>query len=428
MSIEAKNLPRFDNPPAALRVRGLLCTDSEGRVQVVAPEEAIVDPEPIRCSTERNLRGLPPGLDESVCAIPGFYGLPSVVHAALKEAPELALATEAPGEYVRATGAEIRALCASHRSYEATFCEQLVPTPPDPADDEDNILAALDEFTARRIEARLDETLHIPPLPEAARRMIALQADPNYDLSDVVQIIETDPSMAARILGWANSARYGCTTPVTTLDDAIMRVLGFDMVFNMALGLAVGGTLNLPAHHVSGASPYWLDAVYAAATMEALAHQMPPASRPNPGLCYLIGLLSNFGTLVLGHVFPPQYETVCRLQETNPHLSHTHVDQHVLAVNREVLAATLLEQWDLPDELTTAVRYQHVSRYSGNHETYVTLLRLARTLFPCTDAPPPGVLAAAEELAVDTSGLTDVLSVLRASHDDLKDLSLAMAR
>ena len=146
------------------------------------------------------------------------------------------------------------------------------------------------------------------PLPEAARRIIELQADPDFDLSDLVKIIETDPAIATRIMGWANSALYATPTPIKTLTDAIMRVLGFDAVFNMALGFAIGSTLNLPKSEVSGASSYWLDDVYTAATMESSAHQMDPSDRPNPGTCYLVGLLANFGTLIVGHVFPPLFE------------------------------------------------------------------------------------------------------------------------
>ncbi len=422
-------LPAYENPPMQDRVRGLLCADRKGQVQIVAPEMALVDPEPIRATTARDLKSLPSSEQSPVCAIPGFYGLPSVVHSTLKDRRYVALATEKPGEYVRATGAQLNQLCLSHASFEAQFCEQLIATPASRADDEQAILATVDAFTTRRIEARLDETLHIPPLPEAARRIIALQQDPNFDLSDLVRIVETDPAIAARILGWSNSALYGSTTPVRTLDDAIMRILGFDMVFNMALGMSIGATLSLPTSHVSGASPYWLDAVYGAAIMEALAHQIPKPSQPNPGTCYLIGLLANFGTLVLGHVFPPQYDTICRIQEANPKLSHTHVDQHVLSVNREMMAASLLELWELPGEITTAIRFQYLTDYNGEHQTFVHLLALSKKLFANKNLQvDEQLLLAAEKLKIEEENLAAVIAVIECSKQDLGDLAQSLAR
>ncbi len=425
-------LPPYPNPPAAHRVRGLLCTDDKGRMQVVAPETALVDPEPIRSSTARNVRSLPPEESAAVCAIPGFYGLPSVVDSTIKAEPTLALATETPGQYVRASGTQISQMCLSHASFDTTFCRDLISTPSDPSRDEQNILHAVDNFTSRRIAARLDETLHIPPLPEAAQRIIALQQDPQYDLSDLVQIIETDPAIAARIMGWANSPFYGAGKSPRDLNDAIMRVLGFDLVFNMALGMAIGASLNLPESHVSGASPYWLRAAYTAATMEALAHQFePPQRRPEPGLCYLAGLLSNFGTLVVGHVFPPQYDTICRIEEANPQLSHTYVDQYVLNVNREVIAATLLEQWGLPGAISSAVRNQYVTDCEKD-TPYPQLLGFTHKLLQYTraddsgaDVPPPPeqLLEQGEGLGLSRAGVLQVVEVINGSQEALWEMA-----
>lgn len=429
MATPVDQLPPYPHPPEKERVRAVLCTDEKGQIQVVAPEAALVDPEPIRASTAREMRSVPQAEDTSVCAIPGFYGYPSVVHSKLKDQAVVALATETPGQYVRATGDQLHQMCLNHVSFETDFCDSLVGTPSDKQQDEDNILHAVRSFTTRRIEARLDETLAIPPLPETAARIIALAEDPMFDLSDLVTILETDPAIAARIMGWANSAFYGTSTPSKTLNDAVMRVLGFDMVFNMALGMAIGASLNLPKSHVSGASPYWLDAVYSAATVEALARQMPKATQVNPGTGYLTGLLSNFGTLVIGHVFPPQYTSICRIQEANPNIGYPQIDQHVLQINREVLAATLLELWELPEEITTAIRFQNVSGYVGEHQAYVELLRLAQDLL-CYG--PGGLhedsLATAARMDISQQSIADVAEVILSAQNELSDLALSLGQ
>jgi HD-like signal output (HDOD) protein len=429
MSSTKTELIPYKNPPVEDRVRAILCADGKGQVQIVAPESALVDPEPIRASTARDLRSLPPAEDAPVCAIPGYYGLPSVVDAQLKDKAVVALATEVPGEYVRATGAQVHQLCLSHASFEAEFCAELVGTPQTRDADEAHIFRAIESFTTRRIEARLDETLVIPPLPETAQRIIALQQDPNFDLSDLVTIIESDPAVSARLMGWANSAFYGNGTPSKTLNDAIMRVLGFDLVFNMALGMSIGATLNLPASHVSGASPYWLDAVYTAATMEALARHSTLADVLNPGTCYLIGLLSNFGTLVIGHVFPPQYESICRLTEANPLIAYPYIDQHVLHLNREVIAASLLELWELPDEITTPVRFQNIEAYQGSFQSYVELLQLSQAiLIHGAQHLPQRGWDQAEHLHIATEDLYNVVEAIAASQSELGELAQSMTQ
>ncbi len=422
------HLPVYDDPPPAERVRGLLCSDGSGQLQVVVPERALVEPARLQALTEREVRALPPDGDKPVCAIPGFYGIPSVVHTRLKHRPRLALATEVPGRYVRITGPQLCELCAEQDVFDAQFPEEMTSTPASADEDVADIHKAVSSFTERRIRDRLDDTLHIPPLPEAAQRIVALQRNPNCELKDLVRIVETDPAIAARIMGWANSARYGLPEPVQTLEAAIMRCLGFDMVFNMALGMALGATLNLPRSHVTGASNYWLEAVYRAAVGEALAHQFTaaePGEKPNPGTCYLIGLLANFGTLVLGHVFPPQYDTICRMQEANPHICHTYIDQHVLSLNREVLAARLFKQWELPDVVSESIRNQAVESYSGPYQQHVQIMQLARHLVTRGEAHSC-------EALIDTLGLAqhavdEVLRVIEESREDLGDLARAFS-
>ncbi|MDH3643971.1 MAG: HDOD domain-containing protein [Gammaproteobacteria bacterium] len=417
------SLTPYLNPPDAHRARAVIMSDDAGEVQVIAQESALVNLESLSKATTRQLRPLPYDVGAPTAAIPGHYDLPVIVDQALTQARELALATIEPGGYVRARGEDLLSGHADTRVVAFTDPLGSEPTTASKAQDTQQIHSAIGEFTTLRIQERLDQTLHIPPLPEAARKIVALHADPNYELKDLVAIIETDPSMAARIMGWANSAFYHVDPPARSIDDAVMRVLGFDTVMSMALGLALGQTLRLPEDQVRGLPPYWLDAVFTAATTEALARRMPADLRPNTGLCYLAGLLANFGTLVLGHVFPPHYQKICKLQEANRHLPHTYIDQYVLKLPREVLATTLLELWGVPQEAVDAIRYQYVPDYHGSNATYVQLLHLARQALGAqgiTDYPP----VALEDDDIENLGLTGTAlsSVLRDINDSREEL------
>lgn len=417
----------YPHPPMDERVRGVIMGDARGEVQVLVPQQALLDTAALQTATGRELRARPYQVEEPTAALPGAYGLPVVVEETLLQKSKLALATTESGSFMQAKGSDLldpELAMVSGRFAEAVGAE---PTAQDRGDDLQRIGVTLSRFTARRMQERLDQTLHIPPLPEAARRIIALQSDDNYDLADLVGIIETDPSMAARIMGWANSGFYNPNPPARTIDDAVMRVLGFDTVMSMALGMALGQTLRLPDTHVRGLPTFWLEAVLTAAAMEALARHMPAARRPASGLCYLTGLLANFGTLVVGHVFPHQYVTICTLQEANRHLPHTYVDQFVLQMPRELLTASLLECWSLPEAVTDAVRFQYLNDYAGPNCTYAHLLRLTRKLLGSqglTDQPPelPGA-AELEALELSQEDLSAVLRLLNESGTQLDGLA-----
>src|SRR5690606_24755139 len=121
-------------------------------------------------------------------------------------------------------------------------------------------------------------------------------------------------------------------------------------------------------HSLSPLCPY--TTLFRSSLCAELVRQIPTRLRPNQGLAYLCGLLHNFGYLVLGHVFPPQFTLVNRHIEANPHVNRMYVERHLLGLTREQISACLLQQWRMPDELIAAVRQQHNPFYEGEHAEY----------------------------------------------------------
>ncbi|MCP5180839.1 MAG: HDOD domain-containing protein [Pseudomonadales bacterium] len=303
-----------------------------------------------------------------------------------------------------------------------------LPCTDDTRSDRERINQTITSFTARRIRQRLDETLEIPPLPTAAQKIVALRSNPDYTLADLVKIVETDPAIAAQVMSWACSAFYAADPPPKSLSDAIMRVLGFDMVMNLALGLALAGSLRLPEQEIRGVPAFWTEAVFTAAAMEALSGRQRGADRSQAGLNYLIGLLANFGTLVVGHVFPPQYAQICSLQEANPQHPVHLLDEHVLSVGREVIGAELLDQWGLPTPLVQAVRHQNDVDYLGPFEESVYLLRAAKAML----GYGANALIDVEDqtlssIGIEREDILDVSSLLSDSHAALEGIVRAVA-
>ena len=415
-------------PESAHQARALIVGDDANKLHLIAPSAAIVD---LTVLSQRFGRQLRTESFEPISAVPGAYKHPLVVDRRVAEWDSLALATEHPDEYVTLSRAEF-----SREAQTASivdFCIDIgaEPTPRLANKDREAVVASITAFTELRIRQRLDQTLTIPPLPEATRRILELKADPDFNLRDLTRVVEADPSLSARIMGWANSAYYGLREPVRSISDAILRVMGPQATLNMALAIAMQQDLKVPKAHVRGLSPYWLQAMYTAATMETLATLVNLPNRPLPGYCYLAGLLANFGTLVIGHVFPPFYASICREQEANRHLPHTFVDQHVLGVPRELFASTLLDCWSVPKPVCDAVRYQYVVGHDGPNAAYVDLLRLTHQVLATRDLSdlPKGpvdqnLLAA---LKLDQSAINNVLDVITESADQLDGMARAAA-
>ncbi len=246
--------------------------------------------------------------------------------------------------------------------------------------DEDSIFLAVKSFTGKRIRQRLEDTLELPPLPDTAQKIIKLRVDTNADVSDLANVVEVDPSLAAQVVSWSSSPYYSAPGKIKSIHDAIVRVLGFDMVLNLALGLALGKTLSLPKDGPVGETPYWTQSVYTAALVEGLVTAISREQRPGFGMAYLSGLLHNFGWLILAEVFPPYFSTISRAIEANQHAPPHLVDFYYLGVTRDQLAAWLMELWHMPDEVVVALRRQNCQKADMEHGEYAKLLLVAQRL------------------------------------------------
>ena len=107
---------------------------------------------------------------------------------------------------------------------------------------------------------------------------------------------------------------------------------------------------------------------------------MPPKHRPERGLAYLSGLLHNFGHILLGHLFPPQFYLINRYIEANPGIRVEDVEHFVMGVTHQEIGAWLMKNWHMPDELIVAVRWHHQEEFWSKHSVYSNLVLLAGRL------------------------------------------------
>ncbi|MFV8571875.1 HDOD domain-containing protein [Marinobacter sp. SBS5] len=371
-------------------LRMVLLTDSEGNLQAILRRDDMLDLENLNKILGRDLKLMQrteqvrvrqrAGLQE-LPALPSLTGWPTVIDRRVDELESIALDLVEQNLAVSMPLEDFRKLTAkADRNSFAIDAQSISVNLNNGQNDRDELHNALKKFTGRRIQQRLEDTLELPPLPETAQRIIHLRVNPNAVMGDLVDIVESDPSLAAQVVSWASSSFYAAAGQVRSVHDAVSRVLGFDLVMNLAMGLSLGRALNQPQDHPDGYVDYWQQAVWQAQSAGILASMMPRGQRPLFGLAYLSGLLHNFGHLVLAQVFPPHFKLVCRSLEVNPNIDSSVIEHHLLGITREQMAATLMENWGMPEEVVMAIRYQKNPNYDGEHPVYARLLWLGRQL------------------------------------------------
>ncbi|WP_126454303.1 HDOD domain-containing protein [Sulfuriflexus mobilis] len=260
-------------------------------------------------------------------------------------------------------------------------------------------LAEMDVSTIRYaspndIKRRIEEIYELPVIPAIAHRILQLNSQADASANDLAEIVQMDPSLSAQTLRYANSPVFGYKGRIDTLQEAIARVLGYDMVINMALGIAIGRAFRAPEDGPLGMNAFWRHSVACATLAQRLARMMPADKRPKPGMAYLCGLLHNFGFLLLGHLFQPEFYLLNKLAAANPKTPISELERRVLGMGRAKdviemghaqMGAWLMEAWNMPAEVVAAVREHHHDDYKGEHAVFVRLVKLANHLLKRID-------------------------------------------
>ncbi|QEL57367.1 HDOD domain-containing protein [Chromobacterium paludis] len=190
----------------------------------------------------------------------------------------------------------------------------------------------------------------LPMVPKVVQELMASFHRNDINIGEITDMVMHDQVLSARVLRLANSARFGGSRRVGSLDDAVL-LLGFDnlRVLVIASGIT-GATLGIPGFDMRA---FWLRSFAMANTAKLLSR----LSGLDPQLGYTCGLLSNIGELVLYVAVPDQARQVDRIIAGG--MDRIAAERMLLGMDLTVLGAELARRWNFPDEIQEAILNQH---------------------------------------------------------------------
>ncbi|WP_127477691.1 HDOD domain-containing protein [Sulfurivermis fontis] len=256
------------------------------------------------------------------------------------------------------------------------------------------------------MKEKVEKVHALPAMPGIATQILGLRNNPYANANELAAVIEQDPSLTAQLLRYAASPFYAYQGKLTSVEQAIVRVLGMDFVMDFSLGLALGKSFRNPKDGPLGLDAFWRDALHTAALTQTLCNAIEFSRRPAPGIAYMAGLLHNFGFLLLGHLFPEQFKRLNKAVAEQPDRSILDLEREIVGVTHTEMGLWLVDAWNLPKEIVETVREHHNGDYRGDYAIYPNLVHIANRLlkrFGMGDAT--GIDLSAELLAA--VGLTE---------------------
>lgn len=282
-------------------------------------------------------------------------------------------------------------------------------------------------------EARLEvqKLNELPAMSLVVQQFLEALNDNSMEVRQLARMIEQDPSLSARLVGLANSAYYGQTIPITTIEDAIFKVLGLNTAKNIALGIVLAGPFNAARCPAFQAERHWAVAMATAILAQRLATAMLPEERPTPGEAYLCGLVGNLGLLALIHLYPQAMQGVLQ-QASGCDIRHiAELEHNMLGFDHFQVGGWLARKWRLPGHVVAVMEHRLHSTYEGPHWPLVRLIEYtshwAEKIF-CEEDKQHEAIEMPKVLGLDAQRVQQAVDSLSGKLDEIRTIATVLAK
>ncbi|NOX76935.1 MAG: HDOD domain-containing protein [Gammaproteobacteria bacterium] len=217
----------------------------------------------------------------------------------------------------------------------------------------------------------------MPLIPQIIRSFA--KSDDQFDLVGFVDSVNKEPSVVARLVGYANSAFNRGSREVVSVKDAVIR-LGLAQTRGVVLALLVNEQFD--SKQCPGYRPdiFWFTVMMRAQYTKQLLKYSPAKSKLDGEHMYCLSLVSDLGLLLLVSQYPKELSAVLDV-DRDPAVSISQsirelFDGHGI----HFFTAQLSKFWGLPDSFVSTFSHIDDAKYGGQFVDQVSLLKISNYL------------------------------------------------
>jgi HD-like signal output (HDOD) protein len=224
----------------------------------------------------------------------------------------------------------------------------------------------------------------LPPLPTTVTEVLAVVNNPESSANDLVKAILPDQAMCLAILRIANSALYGHAKQIGSLESAVV-ILGFNEVQNIVLAKAAVQAIkpSLKSHEQELKS-FWEHSFTCGLAARIIGESINQPS----GQFFVAGLFHDIGKLAMLLALGEKYETA-RWLEGFTTADKLKEEKETFSFSHDQIGSRLLQRWQFPDNLITALQYHHSPGNAPKLPGYPLIIQLADFLSHMHILPDP---------------------------------------
>ncbi len=264
-----------------------------------------------------------------------------------------------------------------------------------------------DQVEVEQELARAADTVGIPACPRILLDLGAETRKADPDLKKIEALVARDAGLLATLFKTVNSPFYGLRSKISTARQAL-QILGVSMLSRTVTGIVLKNTLA--GKSKADMEQFWENSAKTAMVAAYIAKQIPGMSKDE---AYTYGMFQHCGVPILLQRFP-EYRDTLGVAGSSAERKYTDIEDEAHGTDHATMGYLLTRSWNLPDELSQAIRYHHEYPMLSDPQSRMTL--------PSKNLLAIGLVA---ELALHARTGADSLERARGGQYALAHLGLA---
>ena len=194
----------------------------------------------------------------------------------------------------------------------------------------------------------------LPSLPALYYELIRIIEDRDSSVEDICKVLRMDQGLVTRLLKLANSAFYGFSSKVATINQAV-QFIGSREIHHLVLATSMIKAFSKIPSRLVDVTAFWEHSIACGIVTALLAER---CHKPVPEQFFVAGLLHDVGRLILFLYAPGDSVEILKTCEAEEELMF-RVEPKVLGFNHAALGAELISLWRLPSAVREMVGGHH---------------------------------------------------------------------
>jgi HD-like signal output (HDOD) protein len=202
----------------------------------------------------------------------------------------------------------------------------------------------------------IEEGAELPVIPNSTVKLMKMTADPNVSLKQISTVVSQDAVFVTRLLRIVNSAYYGLSKNVKTVEQAV-SLLGVRIIRNISITISMSDIFSPkenPAYE-----KLLQKSLCSAVAADLIAEILNLKSKED---LFLAALLQYSGQFILLKSLEDKYLKILKIADGYS-LPLNIVEQKILGYHYSDVGLVIAKHWNLPDSVHTAITY-HITDHS----------------------------------------------------------------